>query len=256
MTKSRLSVLTLLSVLFAACALSPAPARADARRFAWSYESDTAPAGSLELEQWVTWRHGRDDLPDFDRLEMRHELEWGVTDRLQLGFYLVEWRAEWLGGRRRTQVRSSSLEAIWNLTDPAVSPVGVGLYGEVTLGQDVFALEAKALLEHRSGPWVLVYNAIVEAEWEEAGWVENKGELAQTAGLSLELSPRWLLGMEVVHAVELPDWSGGENATLYAGPTLSRRSGRWFVTTAPLWQLTDSAGSADLQWRSLLGVSF
>ena len=46
--------------------------------------------GSLELENWVTWRHatgpGR-----FDQVDFRYELKYGVTDKLQASIYLADW---------------------------------------------------------------------------------------------------------------------------------------------------------------------
>ncbi len=237
-------------------ALLPCPAGATARRFAWSYEAGTSPGGSLETEHWITWHTDRDDDPSYDRVEFRHELEWGVTDRFQLGFYFSDWRTTWRGGRHLTEVRSSSIEAIYNLTDPATSTLGSAVYGEVKLGQEKLALEGKILLERDAGPWVVVYNAIVEAEWEGERWSEDEGELAQTLGVSLQLSPALLLGAELRHAVELPDWEGSERGTLSAGPSLSWRRGRWWVTSSPLWQLTDVAGAPGLSWRTLVGVEF
>src|SRR4026209_2703202 len=68
------------------------PLCAGQRRFTYLYETVTAPKGSLEFENWVTWKH-RDDPrgEDFDQFEFRHEFELGVTDHLQLGFYVADW---------------------------------------------------------------------------------------------------------------------------------------------------------------------
>ena len=52
----------------------------------------TSPKGTLELENWVTWKsrrgHGYDGS---DSLDFRHEFEYGVTDRLQVSLYVADW---------------------------------------------------------------------------------------------------------------------------------------------------------------------
>ena len=57
---------------------------AGSRRFTYSYETTTMAAGAMELESWVTWKTNQANDPDFERFDIRHEFEYGVTDRLQL----------------------------------------------------------------------------------------------------------------------------------------------------------------------------
>src|SRR5437867_3970560 len=63
--------------------------RADERRFTYVYEATTVPKGDLEFEQWFSWQRPTREDHDFDRLEFRHELEYGLTDRLQVSLYLA-----------------------------------------------------------------------------------------------------------------------------------------------------------------------
>src|ERR1051325_1377885 len=92
--------------------------------FAYTYESTTQPAGSWELENWVTWATHKAEDHDFDQIAFRHELEFGVTDNLQLGFYLSEWdyqdgvSAEHHG----TRWNDAAVEAIYSLTDSVNDP--------------------------------------------------------------------------------------------------------------------------------------
>ena len=63
------------------------------RHFAFAYEVTTAEKGELELENWVTWQfhRGREGGPSSHRFNFRHELEYGITDRLQASLYFAEW---------------------------------------------------------------------------------------------------------------------------------------------------------------------
>jgi len=76
--------------IFVAAILSALSSFGGARHFTFLYEANTPASGSLELENWVTWRHatgpGR-----FDQVDFRHELEYGVTDKLQASIYLADW---------------------------------------------------------------------------------------------------------------------------------------------------------------------
>ena len=89
---SALRSLVLALVLTTLGAFHAEQASADTRHFVWSYESTTAPRGSVEYEQWVTWKTNKPDDELYDRLDFRQELEFGLTDRLQVGFYIADWR--------------------------------------------------------------------------------------------------------------------------------------------------------------------
>lgn len=234
----------------------PGAARADSRRFAWNYETTTSPVGTREYEQWVTWKTDRDSDPLYDRLEFRQEFEFGLTDRLQLGLYLVDWRYTRTGAGSETEVRGTALELIYNLSDPYTSALGTALYGEVAIGDEKFALEAKLLLEKPLGPLTVVANTVLEAEWEDEQWSEDTGVFEQTLGLSWELSPGFMLGAEGLLEKEFPDWGEGADTVVWAGPNASLRLPAFWVTTAPLMQVTDLASEPNLAWRTLIGVDF
>lgn len=46
------------------------------------------------------------------------------------------------------------------------------------------------------------------------------GELAQSLGVSYEVSPTILVGAELLHEIDIPDWSETEDSVLYGGPKL------------------------------------
>jgi hypothetical protein len=75
------------------CALCVNPAHGDERRFTYSYEPETLPAGAAEFEQWVTLRTqrttgGEVQQGNYNLWELREELEYGVSDRYSLSLYL------------------------------------------------------------------------------------------------------------------------------------------------------------------------
>jgi hypothetical protein len=248
--------LTQLFALAAAFAATVLPADAGQRKFAYTYEATTAPKGSIEFENWVTWKRRSIDGDRQNVFDFRHELEFGVTDRLQLGFYLADWTYNDSDSRKHATYKHSGVEAIYNLTNPTTDFLGSALYLEALVGNDVFELEGKLLLQKNFGPVIVAYNAVLEAEWEGEDLDERTGEFAQTFGVSVELNRSVSAGAELVHEVEFPDWRNEGESMLFAGPNVSVRWGRAFATATCLFQITDVDGEPDVQTRLIFGFDF
>jgi hypothetical protein len=145
---------------------------------------------------------------------------------------------------------------IWNLSNPTTDFLGSALYGEVRLGDEIFALEGKLLLQKNFGPWVIAYNAVVEAEWEGEDYEEQVGVFEQTLGVSYQVSPHFTVGAELLHEVEFENWEDAGDHVLYAGPNASVRYGNWFATTTVLFQTTGIDEEPDVQTRLIFGIHF
>ena len=248
---------TLFSVAaLAALTALPNPAQASERRYSYIYGTTTLPKGAWEYEQWFTWS-GYDTK---DRFDFRHEIEYGVTDRFLLAFYIADWRYEHMdSGVNAVDYRSTSLEMIYNLTDPYNSPFGSALYGEISLGDEKFALESKLLLEKNFGPLNIAYNFKLEAEWEGAALGnldENKGEFGNYLGASYQFNPGFLAGLELVHEWESEDWDIRSDDELFLGPNISWRNGGFYLTATALWDVLNTKGAPHSQVRLLAGFEF
>ncbi len=247
----------LCSLLFTVCAL-PILCEAGARRFTYVYETTTAAPGTWELESWITWRTDKDEDRDFEQLDFRHEIEFGLTDRLQMAIYFADWtyRAGRSVENDGTVYTGSAVELIYNLTNPGTHVLGSALYGELKIGEELVGFEGKVLLQKNLGRFVLGYNASLEAEWEGEGLEERTGEFQQTFGVSYEVTPRLLIGAEFLHEIAFPEWEEAEESVVYAGPNVSLRAGNWWATTTALAQFTESVGEPDFQLRTIVGYSF
>jgi len=231
--------------------LLPSICLAGARHFTFIYEAPTSPAGSIESENWTTTRFS----DGFTEADFRHELEIGITEHFQASIYFANWdytRRE----NRGAHYDSSSLELIYNLTNPVTDPIGISLYQEIGGGQRAFESETKLIAQKNLGPLILVYNLTLEAEWEEESLREHNGEIQQAFGASYELSPRVSVGAEMLHEVLLPAWHSSEaENNFFIGPNVSYRGNRWFATVTALAQTTHTEGEADYQVRLIFGVS-
>lgn len=231
-------------------------AQAGQRKFAYTYEATTSPKGSIEFENWVTWRHRNNGAGRQDRFDFRHELEFGVTDRLQIGLYLADWTYNDRDPDKKARYQHSGVEVIYNLTNPTTDFLGSGLYGELLVGDDVVKLEGKILLQKNFGPLIVAYNAVVESEWEGEDLEERTGELKQTMGVSYELNQYLSLGAEAVYEVEFEDWKEAGDSVVYVGPNLSARAGKFFATLAGLFQVTGIDEEPEVQTRLIFGFDF
>jgi len=223
------------------------------RRFTYVYEAKVAKKGEIEIENWVTWKSGPNNENGFD---FRHELEYGVTDRFQLALYVADWAVE----NNIARYENTALEAIYQLTDPKTSFLGSALYGEVKLGDTLFKLETKAILQKNIGPLVLAYNATLEAEWEGANLGnldESYGKLEQSAGASWKFSDNIKVGGEFQQKSYLKEnWSVPTQSVIYAGPNVALEYGRYFATLTGMIQATGISGQPDFQLRTIFGVEF
>lgn len=232
--------------------LLPSIALAGARHFTFVYEAPTSPPGSIESENWATTRFSN-GLTD---IFFRNELEFGITEHFQASIYLANWDYTRTREDRGVHYESSSLELIYNLTNPAADPIGISLYQEISAGRRLFESETKLIAQKNFGPLIVAYNLTLEAEWEEEGLRERTGEIQQALGASYELSPRVSVGAEMLHEVLLPAWHSSEaENNFFIGPNVSYRGDRWFATVTALAQTTRTEGAPDYQVRLIFGFS-
>ena len=242
---------------FALLALSILPAMsafAGVRHFTFLYEAPTSAPGSVEMENWITWKRGSD--PYFDQVDLRHEFEFGVTDRFQLSVYVADWNYH-APDEKGFTLSDAAVEAIYNLSNPVIDPVGLSIYQEIRAGDRLVEWESKVIAQKNYGRWIFAYNATLEAVWEGDDLEEREGEFVQALGASYEISPRLSVGVEFLHEYVFPDWRDDEDIrNIFVGPNVSYRRGSWFVTTSILAQATDTPDEADFQWRTIFGVGF
>ena len=229
-------------------------ARADERRFTYTYEPETQPAGALELESWVTLGAGRNSTvgqDNYNQWDIRQELEYGVTDRYTIGLYLNQqaksYRDSATGADESSfDWKGLSLENRYNVLNPAEHAVGLSLYLEGTYSGDEAEIEEKLILGQRHGDWKWALNLGHATEWED-NLHETEGELMASFGLTRDLGARWSLGLEAVTEALAPEYKQFENAAVFLGPTVSYRQEKWWAALTVLPQIYgwDREGSAD-----------
>lgn len=224
---------------------------ANERRFAFTYEAVTAPKGSFEFEQQVFWERGS----GFDSFKFRQELEYGVTDRLQLALYFFDFEHVQENGSSSTQWAGTGLEAIYQMTDPNKDALGSALYGEAIMNDSELELEAKLLLQKNVGPFSFAWNGILEAKWEN-GYRDAVGVLEQTLGVSYQVHPSFSVGLEAKQEVAFEDWRHSEGNAVFVGPNVSFRKGRFFLASTCLFRVSNVPGEPHIELGTVMGIHF
>jgi hypothetical protein len=226
------------------------------RHFTYLYEAPTSPPGGFESENWVTWLHTTNPA-HADDIAFRHELEFGITDRVQASIYFADWSYTSLGKTSDAAFSDAALELIYNVSNPVLNPVGISLYQEYRGGRRLFEWESKLIAQKNFGSWILAYNATLEALWEGEGLHEHECEFQQALGASYQISARMSVGLEFLHEFIFADWSDNEKIrNVFVGPNISYRRNNWFVTVTALAQATDSIGEPAFQLRTIFGMGF
>jgi hypothetical protein len=226
------------------------------RHFTFLYEAPTSSPGGFESENWVTWL--RTSNPErTDEVAFRHEIELGITDRLQASVYFADWSYSHTARDSEFSFSDAAVELIYNLTNPVLHSLGLSVYQEYRAGNRLFEWESKLIAQKNIGRWILAYNATLEAVWEGEGLREHEGEFQQALGASYEINPGLSVGLEFLHELVFPGWSHDRTVqNVFVGPNVSYRRHNWFVTLTALGQATDSPDEADFQIRTIAGIAF
>ena len=236
--------------------LATSDALASSRKTPWLYEPRTMIKGEVEYEQWITWKTNKKSYTRFDEFRFRHEIEWGVTDKFQLAFYVADWRHKQTATEEHTYFHDVAIEAIYQLQAPNPDQLGSALYGELKYGSQFIELEGKLLLELELDQINLLYNFTVEAEWEGKDFDEDKGKIENAFAITYQPMPSLTLGLQAIWEIEFPDWEEQGDDVVYIGPSVSWQTKGCWLSVSPLFQATNIDSEPDLQVRLLFGIDF
>jgi hypothetical protein len=258
--------------VFCAAALAAPAARANPRPLPFTYIYETLPKGDAEVELYTDLTpqhllHPDDSAGWHLASQFQVEIEYGITDRLELGLYLTLQPVdldfptapdlgEGNGVKQRLRYR---------FADSGVWPVDVAVYGELTENQREIELEGKIILQRRVGPFRIAANLWAEREYTysgEATWVLNP-----TAGVVFEKWFNIQPGIEYWMRGELEDGKFAVGPAHYVGPTAILQFGKVWWSTGAYVQVnhvstpTPVAGAEPTPFgpvwvRTIVGISY
>ncbi len=224
--------------------------KAQDRVFARTYQSNILAKGDRDLEIWNTYSFGRESF--YTKLHQRFEFEVGLSNKLQTSFYLNREQTSYAlnsteGTFIETKSSNISFSSEWKykISDPVANKMGFALYGELLVGTDKIELEGKLIFDKQIEKHLFAFNIVSEVEMEFEAEEQNKTELEteETAlqfdlGYIYTLGKGFGLGAELVNdnVFEKGKWM---NSPLFAGPTVSYASDKWWVIFNALPQITN-----------------
>ncbi len=222
-------------------------ALAGERTFAFSYGYGTVPKGGIEVEHYATATRPEGAVGPSWQHQL--ELEYGITDRLEGGLYLVAEQGPgeplaYSGYKARLRYRFGA---------QGVGPVDVGMYAEYigSASGTEHAGELKLIVAKDVESFVSALNV----EYKLTVGEELEHEIEPTLGLGYRIQPWFALGAEGKAEFEL----GEEVESLFfVGPSvhLAGEGGVLWWTVAALAPLNAEAREHDgVIVRSLIAVN-
>jgi hypothetical protein len=267
-------------------------ARADEPLFGYVKTTDLLPQGKWEIEQWITNRY-RQSQGSYTDVEMRTELEYGITNDLKGSVYLnysyVNARANDVNGGtsglnipenhdptqpyRATRYDGVSGELVYRVLSPYKDPIGLAFYFEPSIGPRSSEIELRVIAQKNFLDDRLVFaaNLWTEYEWEKkegnpflapddpefSPRTEKATQLEFDLGVSYRFAPRWSAGLEFRNHNEFAGhtWnhSNQEHTAYFFGPNVHYASEKWWATLTCLWQTHAKAFSEDNRLNTVNG---
>jgi hypothetical protein len=248
-------------------AFVPSLGHAGEGSFGWIYTLDLQPKGTLEFEQRLQYNRGQAQNT-YNLWQGRSELEYGVTENFQIAGYInysyvdayrnypstTEFPLGETGGwgvstpsdnkYRKGRLEGGSFEAIYRFTNPVVDAVGVGVYGEATLGSMNDEFEARLLLQSNFLDDKLVLAANLMGAVEKVKFVE--GETGKESSIDLlfgatyRFANNWTGGLEARYHNDFNGYNFDTRTqrAWFFGPNVHYATKDWWVTGAWRWQPT------------------
>ena len=254
------STASLIAGLASALALA-GPATADEPIFGFVNTTDLLPKGKTQIEAWLSVRES-EALGDVRSLEGRTELDYGLTNSVQVTLYLNfsdlnaridPAQAAALGlspaGRvERSRFDGATGEVIWRITSPYLDPLGFAVLADASFGpgQRVVGFKAIGQKNFRDDTVVLAANLRVDLGQREARRSEVTGLVARRHVTALEASlgaswrfrANWSAALEMrarrTSAGGLLEGGPHEASAVFVGPTVHYGGERWFLTLSAL----------------------
>jgi hypothetical protein len=205
------------------------PALADGDPFLATDPSTVAAAGETDLQQWFSWHSGHTG-EGFQEFESLSEVDYGLTDRLQLALTLAyDWSRVRPPGSPALAQDFAGLqgEVIYVLLPVEQSPLGLSLAVDPYVNAAERGIAFRLLLEKDLFGLQNVLDVNFENSWERQGpgdWRGSSG-LAINYGIAYPLTPRWTVALEFGNErgfdTVFTDFGlRQESSSFFLGPTL------------------------------------
>lgn len=210
-TSGRIARPLAMAVALLAPLFSARTARANPHPLPFTYPWETLSQGEAEVEQYVdivplrTFEApgaSRKTVVD-PRYELTTEIEYGITDRLELGLYFAAKNApEELGANAPIGFDGIKQRLRYRIGKEGELPVELSVYFEVAEMHDEIELEEKLNLQKRFGHVKAMANLWIEESFVRGGAMQL--QLHPTGGVAYQVTPNLWTGVEYWMTAAIP----------------------------------------------------
>jgi hypothetical protein len=244
--------------------------------FSRAYTAETVPAGHFELEQLVRYRTKR-AYGTYNALDLKSEVEYGLSDALQLSFYVNTQYLDAKGapddndpagdtpqGFSRSGFRLTSLssELLYRVTSPVTDPVGFAFavepewdIADVHNGlkeYDSMEFELRFIVQKNflSDQLIVAYNMVLEPEYFRYGnsltdqWTAEF-DWNHELGATYRVAANWYAGLELRNHNELDSFHSHDHSVFWGGPVAHFGGEKLWATLGVLYQFTGNPDGTD-----------
>lgn len=254
-------------------------AGATSRPLPFTYPYETLAEGAAEIELYSDANMLRVPADAADPTKgnlwepgylLQSEIEYGVSDRVELGFYQVFEGEPEAGGTNAFKFDGLKWRVRTRLAEAGEWPVDVGLYLELETMHDEIAIEEKVNLQRRLGRLRLMTNLWIEQGFDRPFDTKGQGSTARfiinpTAGFVYEVTPTFQPGVEYwARGQIVPSGTGQErdnnSVKHFLGPTVHLNFGKLWWSAGLYANFNQfrkpAVGDAygPVWFRSLLGI--
>jgi len=217
---------------------------ADWRRYVWTYEYETMPKNSAELEYYVTFEEPNLHRSATNTWKHWLELEYGLTDNWDISMYQM-FQQNNLPAGSNFEYAGFKVRSRYKIGKRGQFPVDPLLYLEYErddTSHEPNVIEGKVVLAKDIGKFNIAYNQIFEMPIEHDALLEHQ----YAVGVNYQIFPNCALGVE----------SKGNftKDKYYIGPTIGFLTSRLWVSAGVLRGISKKAD--DVQARMIVGIPF
>lgn len=242
-----------LATIAAATVALACPVLADDDAFVEVDPTTVLGKGELLLQQWFGWTHSH-SAESFNGLQGVTELDYGLTDRLQLAFS-VEY--DWERSRRApsaaeiTDYPAFAAEMVYAVIPARDGRFGLSFAFDPYVTRDDRGFEVRALMQRSVFGLQNVLNIGFDNDWSHGSgrWTESSG-ISVNYGVAFPLTAHWTVSLEMNNERGFDGLfpSGGvrqSTDTYFAGPTIQYDCAFAVVTVGAQAQLPVAASETD-----------
>ncbi|MCJ9428654.1 DUF6662 family protein [Kordiimonas marina] len=232
--------------------------------------AEVLPKGAYDLTLGTTWRQGK-DRGSYDGVDVKAELEYGLTNRFQLGFAVYGRSVRNRGllvdgylpqeGTFGPKLAAIEVDSKYNFLSPAKDDFGLSLYSALSYGwmdqhsgqdKNTLSLEMKLLGQKyfMEGQMIWMGGIGFEGTYADRAYIpglpegfdwpidpETELEITVNTGLSYRFAPSWYIGAEIEYQTEFETEVGQERWSVFAGPSIHYGGEKFWMTATWLPQL-------------------